>query len=63
MKLKAVSEMQLGQQDGFLLSDECIDVATIEQMAICIRFVDSYGEDFKVRVGYVELMLKQFQMQ
>ena len=48
------------------MADECIDVATIEQMAICIRFVDSYGEDFKVRVEfirYVELMLKQFQMQ
>ena len=43
MKLKPV---QLGQQDG------------IEQMAICIRFFDSYGDDFKVReefIGFVEL--------
>ena len=41
-----------------VMADECIDVATIEQMAICIRFVDSYGEDFKVReefIGFVEL--------
>ena len=41
-----------------VMADECIDVAIIEQMAICIRFVDSYGEDFKVReefIGFVEL--------
>ena len=40
------------------MADECFDVATLEQMAICIRFVDGYGEDFKVReefIGFVEM--------
>ena len=36
----------------------CFDVATLEEMAICIRFVDGYVEDFKVReefIGFVEM--------
>ena len=41
-----------------VLTDECIDVVTIQQMAICIRLVNGCAEDFKVReefIGFVEL--------
>ena len=40
-----------------VLADECIDEATIEQMAICIRLVNGYAEYFKVKeefIGFVE---------
>ena len=40
------------------MADECTDVATIEQMALCIRCVGNTGEDFEVRedfIGFVDL--------
>ena len=43
------------------MADECVDSGTVEQMALCIWFVESIGtsgEEFKDReefIGFVEL--------
>ena len=41
-----------------VMADECTDVATLEQMSMCIRFVDESHSDPQVReefVGFVQL--------
>ncbi len=38
-----------------LMADECTDVATIEQMSICIRFVDDKPEVREEFLGFVKL--------
>ena len=44
-----------------IMADECVDSSTIEQMSLCIRYVErigTSGDDFEVReefIGFVEL--------
>ena len=37
--------------------DECTDVATKEQMSICIRFVDESSCEIQVREGFTDLQV------
>lgn len=38
-----------------VMADECTDIATIEQMSICIRFVDDKPEVGEAILGFVKL--------
>ena len=38
-----------------VMADECTDVATIEQMSVCIRFVDDKPEVREEFLGFVKL--------
>lgn len=38
-----------------VMADECTDVATIEQMAICIRFIDHIHGEFEVREDLIRI--------
>ena len=39
-----------------VMADECTDVATLEQMSMCIRFVDESHSDPQVREEFVRFV-------